>query len=183
MTDPLFIPQSQTGTLWLFHLNPANPQARILAEAPTDATIAASLGLPSIPPGSAEVIRLADISALGLRGFLLSGHDVRADALGPGTESLDTLCGHVLIVPSRIAALGDVTLHPGPGLVPLGAFTQATAAPARLQTPEPERPGTQAHPSPQTPAPRTGAAAVVLVLALVAVALAFVLFGVVRWPN
>lgn len=182
MTDPLFIPQSQSGSLRLFRIDPASAQARTLAEAPTPATIAASLGLARLPPGSAEVIRLADISAMGLRAFLIQGHDVMAGALGPGTEWLDALEGHVLIVQPSIAAMGAVTLRPGPGLSPLGVFAQGSAAPTPLSVPDPERPFAPGAPPSPTPKQRSGGAAILL-LALVVIVVALGLFGVPLWPN
>ena len=173
MTEAVSIPQSETGILRLYRIDPAAPQARLLAEAPTSATIAAALGLPSIPPNSAEVIRLADVAALGLRGYLTQGYDVLPEAFGPGTESLDALEGHVLIVKSSIATMGAVTLRPGPGLSPLGAFQQGTAPPTPLHVPAPERPFAPGQ-SPITPEPTSkmgkGGAVVLILLALVVLA-------------
>ena len=182
MSGAITITQSQAPALLVFHLNPEVPRARILAEAPTPATIAACLGLQAIPPGSAEVVRLGDIAALGLRTFLESGHDVRAEALGPGSEVLDTLQGHILIVHGRIAEQGAVTLHPGAELVPLGAYPLATAASARLQTPEPERTVTLPPPNTPTARQRGRATVVFLLLALVVATLVLVMFGVPLWP-
>lgn len=182
MTAPLIITQSQAPALHLFHLNPAQAQARLLAEAPTPATIAAALGLQTLPPGGAEVIRLADIEALGLRSFLETGLDVRPEALAPLAHTFAALHGHVLIVHPRIASTGDVTLYPGPGLVPLGSVPQATAAPARLQTPEPARMGDHLTPQTSAPANPKGGAAVLVLLVLIVALIAFVVLGVPLWP-
>jgi len=181
MTDPLIIPQSHTPALRLFHLDPTDPQARILAEAPTQAIIAASLGLPNIPPGSAEVVRLADISALGLRDFLVKAHDVTPEAVDP-EDTLDALDGHVLIVHPSIARNGAVTLHPGPGLHLLGAFATATPAPTPLHVPEPERPFAPGQTPIPTPAQRSGGGTVLLLLVLVVAVIVLGVLGVPLWP-
>ncbi len=180
MTDMVSIPQSETGILRLFRIDPEGAQARMLVEAPTPATIAAALGLPSIPPNSAEVIRLADISALGLRDYLTQGYDVLPTAFGPGSESLDALGGYVLIVKSSVASMGAVVLRPGPGLSPLGAFKQGTASPTPLHVSEPDRPFPPGQ-FPITPEPpsKLGRGGAVVLILVVLVVLAFIaVFGI-----
>ncbi len=184
MTDPLFIPQSAAAALRLFHIVPDYPLARTLTEAPNPATIAAALGLTALPPNGAEVIRLDDIAALGLRDFLIQGHDVLPQAMeGPDTAWLDALHGHILIVHARIAGAGDVTLRPGPGLRPLGTFAQGGPPPTPLHIPDAERPEATGLPAPRTTAQRGGGAAVLVLLAIVVALIALALFGLPRWRG
>jgi hypothetical protein len=178
----LIVPQSETATLRLFRIDPSDPKARLLAEAPTSATIAASLGLSSIPPSSAEVVRLADISVLGLRNYLTQGYDVLPDSFATDTD-IDSLSGHVLIVQSSVAAGGAVTLRPGPSLQLVGIFAQGRAAPTPLNVPEPEQdmsPG-QA-PAPMAPQ-RSGGIAVLAVLLFVVAVIGFALSGYAPWSR
>ncbi len=181
--DPLVIRQSAPPALHLFRIDPGFAQARTLAEAPTPAILAAALGLPHLPPNSAEVIRLADVTALGLRDFLVQGHDVQPGVLGPQTDWLDALDGHILVLHPSLTHAGDVTLYPCPGLSLLGAFALAAPAPTPLHLPEAERPVTMGAP-PSTPAmpAAKGSAMLIILLALIAALIALGLRFVIGWP-
>lgn len=176
MTDPLFMPQSQSPRLALFHLDPTQPQPRLLAEAPTPAIIAAALGLPALPPGSAEVIRLADVAALGLREYLTQAHDVMPDATEADRPALDALEGHVLIVRPTVAQDGAVTLHPAPGLRLQGVWPVGTPMQTPLHLPDAPRSADKRHAT-ATPLRRGSGRAVLVLLVVVAIVVVLAVLG------
>ena len=174
------------GTLWLFGYDvdaPGVKQRVQSPDAPTDAEIAGLLGLPDLPPYRAEVIALADIADLGLRGYLIEAHDVLPEAVGDAFAWLDTLRGHVLIVEPGLAATQPLDLQsPHPALRPIGRFAQGSPAPAALALPAAERPEILGSAAAPRPAQKSGAAAVLIILALMVLA-ALALFGVPIWPR
>lgn len=178
MSDPLNIPQGEQGVLRLFTLDPAqiNLGTAILdPTAPTEAELAALLGTATLPPLSVEVVRLSDVAALGLRDFLIEGHDVLPEALGPAVDWLDRLTGFVLIVHPTIAADGAVQLerlHTGVAFA--GAFPTGRAPPASLSLPEAEKPVTLVGPASPLGKRGAGSAALVVLVIVMILLVAFV---------
>lgn len=179
MTD-IGLKMGERGKLRLFTLDEESPDLRLIApdlRKAADVTIAQLLGLPTLPPNSAEIIRIDDVSALGLRDFLIEGHDVLPEALGPDFDWLDKLKGHVLLVHSAMSADGDVTLHPAPGVGFVGVFPLATAPLAPIHIPAKERPETLGGVAQPPARSAKGGGAILLLLALLA-AIGLLLFGV-----
>lgn len=188
MAEVLSIPKGEWGVLRVFAVDPHRADLSTWVrdlDAPMDVELAHVLGQNDIPPQSVELLRLSDVAALGLRDFLIEGHDVRPEALDERFSWLDQLTGYVLIVHPAIAADGPVTFRDLPeGVSFVGAFAQAQAAPPPLSLPEPEKPQTLSGPAAPPGKKGAGTAAVLalfMVLLLVLVVLVFVL-GVPIWP-
>lgn len=172
---------SDRGQLRLFTI--AEGQADLLALLPDPPTRragnpAALLGVDTLPQGSADLIRIDDISALGLCDFLIEGHDVIPDSLDEDAGWLDALRGHVLLVHASVAQTADITLRPRLGVTLAGTFPIAAAPLAPIQIPgadSTETLGGVVAPS----GPHSGKGGAVVVLILVAVvALVLLLLGV-----
>lgn len=181
MTADVTIPLGQHGQLHLFTLDPAQPDLSALLHDPdavTDAALARLLGLAEVPTQSVELIRLADVSALGLRDFLIEGHDVLPEALGDAFEWLDDLTGFVLIVHASIATTAPVQIDRLPaGVAYVGAFAIGTPPPTPLSLPEAEMPVTLSGPAAPRAKKGAGTAALMAVFVLILV-LGLLLFGV-----
>ena len=177
--DDLTIPHGQRGILRLFSYDISHPEiARTVQDpdAPTEAELARLFGRDKVIAGSIEVVRLADVASLGLRDFLIEGHDVLPEALAAHSDVLDRLTGHVLIVHPSIAAHGAVDLrHTVPGVAYVGAFALGLPAPPPLALPEHEKPVALGGAPAPRPKQGSGALVGVLLLALVVFVMVFVL--------
>jgi hypothetical protein len=186
MTADIAIPLGQHGQLHLFTLDPAQPDLSKFLRDPdgvTDAMLAQLLGLSEVPTGSVELIRLADVSALGLRDFLIEGHDVLPETLGDAFAWLDDLTGFALIVHAAIATTTPVQIDRLPtGVAYIGAFAIGTPPPTPLSLPETELPVNLSGPAAPSAKKGAGTAALMAVFVLILV-LGLLLFGVPRWPN
>jgi hypothetical protein len=144
MSDPVTIPAGERGVLRLFRLDPeVMPIITTFRDpsAPTPKELGHLLGLPTVPTGSIDLISLADVSALGLRAFLIEGHDVLPEAVDEGFAWLDDLTGYALIVHASIAARATMQIENLPlGVTYVGAFAVGAPPPTPLSLPEAERP-------------------------------------------
>lgn len=185
MTAKATINLGQHGLINLFTLDPAQPDLSTLLrdlDAVTDTTLARLLGLATVPAQSVELIRLSDVSALGLRDFLIEGHDVLPEALGDAFAWLDNLTGFALIVHASIAATAPVQIDRLPdGVAYVGAFVLGTQPPTPLSLPEAELPVNLSGPAAPSAKRGTGTAALMAVFVLLLV-LGLLIFGVPLWP-
>lgn len=170
MTAEVTIPVGQSGVLHLFTMQSVEAGLATFVHdpsAPTQAELARLLGLPKVPAQSVDLIRLTDVTALGLRGFLIEGHDVLPEALGDAYAWLDDLTGFVLIAHASIAATLPVQINRLPaGVAYVGAFALGTPTPTPLSLPEAERPVILSGPPAKRLAKGTGMAALLVILAV-----------------
>ena len=184
MTGDMKIVLGQHGLLHIFTLDPAQPDLTNLWRDPdsvTDATLARLLGLATVPTRSVELIRLADVSALGLRDFLIEGHDVLPEALGDAFAWLDDLTGCVLIAHASISPAPIQIRDLPAGVAYAGAFALGTPPPTPLSLPEAELAVTLSGPGAPPVKKGAGTAALMAVFVLM-ILLGLLLFGVPGWP-
>ena len=170
VTAEVMIPVGQSSVLHLYTMQSVETGLATFVRdpsAPTQAELARLLGLPKVPAQSVELIRLTDVTALGLRGFLIEGHDVLPEALGDAYAWLDDLTGFVLIVHPSIAATVPVQINRLPtGVAYVGAFALGSPAPTPLSLPEAELPVILSGPPAKQRAKGTGTAALLVTLAV-----------------
>lgn len=82
------------------------------------------LGDPDLDPAFVELFDLADLSGLGLAGYLAEGLGVPEAVLAADRARLDAVTGPVLILLSRAQHGRAVTLSPDPRLTLVGTYTE-----------------------------------------------------------
>lgn len=90
------------------------------------ALVAALLRDPDLDPAFVEIFDLADLSGVGLAGYLTEGLGVPDAAVAADRTRLDALQGPVLILLSKALHGRAVTLTPDPRLTLVGTFAEAS---------------------------------------------------------
>lgn len=137
MSDPLDVRPGEARVVRLFHLDLPPEQIRFLRDEP--AALADILGVGTLDPVQADLLRLADLDDLGLSGYLTEGMGVPAAALVGDAARLDTLEGHALIVRSAAFDPGGQRLAPKPGVALIAHYGEpgpdwTATAPIRTQS-------------------------------------------------
>lgn len=86
--------------------------------------VQALLGDPDIDPAHVELFEVADLSDLGLAGYLTEGLGIADAALVADRPRLDALKGPVLILLSQALHGREVTLTPDPRLTLIGTYRE-----------------------------------------------------------
>lgn len=87
----------------------------------------ALLGDPHLDPAFIEIFDLADLSGVGLSGYLIEGLGVPEVALASDRARLDALKGPVLILLSKALHGREVALTPDPRLTLIGTYAEERA--------------------------------------------------------
>ena len=87
------------------------------------ALVAELLGNPDLDPAFVEIFDVADLSGVGLAGYLTDGLGVPEQAI-PDPARLDALKGPVLILLSKALHGREVTLTPDPRLTLMGTYAE-----------------------------------------------------------
>lgn len=119
--------------------------------------VADLLGDPDLDPAFVEIFDVADLSGVGLSGYLTEGLGVLEAALARDRARLDALKGPVLTLLSKALHGREVTLTPDPRLTLVGTYAedrppvhfqplpttaaQGTLAPSLPPDRTPQRPG------------------------------------------
>lgn len=82
------------------------------------------LGDPDLDPAYVELFDVADLTGVGLSGYLTEGLGVPEAALARDRLRLDSLTGPVLILLSRALHGREVTLTPDPRLTLVGTYVE-----------------------------------------------------------
>lgn len=90
----------------------------------TAALAAGLLGLADLDPAFVELFDSADLSSLGLSGYLAEGLGVPEAQIAPHKARLDGLTGPVLILRSSALQGRGATLTPDPRLTLIASFTE-----------------------------------------------------------
>lgn len=90
----------------------------------TAALAAGLLGLSDLDPAFVELFDTADLSSLGLSGYLAEGLGVPDAQIAPQRARLDALQGPVLILLSSALQGRGATLTPDPRLTLIASFTE-----------------------------------------------------------
>jgi hypothetical protein len=86
--------------------------------------VANLLGDPDLDPAYIEIFDLAELSGVGLAGYLTEGLGVPAPALAADRARLEALKGPVLILLSKALHGRKVTLTPDPRLTLVGTYAE-----------------------------------------------------------
>lgn len=86
--------------------------------------VADLLGDPDLDPAFVEIFDLADLSIVGLAGYLSEGLGVPAPALAADRARLEALKGPVLILLSKALHGRAITLIPDPRLTLVGTYVE-----------------------------------------------------------
>jgi len=98
----------------------------------TPEALSSVLGTPLSRPDQAEVLDTADISSMGLTGYLLAGFDVDPEAAAQQRARLDALTGHVLLLRAAALPPGGATLSPAPALTHIATLPELNALPPAM---------------------------------------------------
>jgi hypothetical protein len=128
------------------------------------------LGDPDVDPTHVELFDVADLSDIGLAGYLTDGLGVPDAALANDRARLEALTGPVLILLSKALHGREVQLTPDPRLTLIGTYTE-DRPPVRFEPlPTSAAAGVLNPASPPVPARRPMGAFVLLGLALILIA-------------
>lgn len=148
MNDALSVRKDETGVVRLFRLDMPPEQARFLQAEP--AALADKLGVTSLDPDQADVVRIDDLDDLGLAGYLTEGIGVADAAIASDRAMLDALRGYVLVLLSRAFGGQATEIRPGDGVTLLRTYGQVpidrTGGPIEAES---ARPGGRARKSPR----------------------------------
>lgn len=120
------------------------------------------LGDPVIDPTYVELFDVADLSDIGLAGYLTDGLGVPDAALAKDRARLETLTGPVLILLSKALHGREVQLRPDPRLTLIGTYTEDRPPVHFEPLPTSAAEGVLNPASPPPPAPRRPMGAFVL---------------------
>lgn len=115
----------ETGVIRVFALN--RPPEEITRDLKTRGAerIAGDLLDTKIASGGAEIVALADLTGVGLSGYLADGYAVPAEQLSEMRRKLDALDGYAMLVFSSAFDGRAATLTPGPDATLIGTFGEA----------------------------------------------------------
>lgn len=141
--------------------------------------VPALLGDPDLDPAFVELFDVADLSDIGLAGYLNEGLGVPDTALAMDRNRLMTLTGPVLILLSKALHGREARLTPDPRLTLIGTYTEDRPPVHFEPLPTSAAKGVLNPAAPPLPAPRRPMGAFVLLgLALLLVALVAVWLAV-----
>jgi len=107
MSTSLTIPAAERHKLRLFQLDLPPEQIRFLRE---PGAVADLLGCDGLAESGIQLIRIEDLDALGLSGFLVQGCDIPEDQIAANTDALNTAYGTVLALASSAFQDRETTL-------------------------------------------------------------------------
>ena len=81
------------------------------------------LGVDQLDPSWAEIVKVDDLTGIGLTGYLTDGYDIEDSALAGDRGRLNALDGHVLVLSSR-AFTARTEITPGPELRHIGTYAE-----------------------------------------------------------
>ncbi|PZQ96692.1 MAG: hypothetical protein DI533_13960 [Cereibacter sphaeroides] len=137
--------------------------------------VAALLGLDTIDPAFVEIVDVADLSDVGLGGYLIEGSAAVEKQIAADRAWLDEQNGHVMIVYSRAFGGHAATLQPDKRLKLIGVYAE-DVPPVRFEPlPSDSAQGTLSGPRPKTP---MSDARVSGMVAVVVLAVLFILVAV-----
>ena len=120
MNAGLTIADSDSHRLWVFALNRTPDEIAALA----DPAVAALLGVAALDRAFVEIFDVADLTGLGLAGYLAKGNAIPEAQLAPDSARLDAQQGPVLILFAQALPNRPVTLHPDPRLTLIGSYAE-----------------------------------------------------------
>lgn len=176
----LLITPNEHGLIRVFAVNRVPAEVSSALKAQDKIALAADLLGHPIAQGGAEVFPVADLSSIGLSGYLADGYAVPEDQLKAARAKLDALEGYVLLVFSAAFEGQAVALSPGPELTLIGTFGEARPEMPSLPLESDAAQPYTGTPSPTPPIPPKGRAGGSLMIVGGIVLVALVLWLVLR---
>lgn len=129
MSDRMQVSATEAGLVRVFAIDlpPDGIAGFTDPDSPDIATIRDALGAVVLSPDHVDLVRLADLGALGLDGYLTEGLGVAADEIAPDRARLRALTGYVLVLPSRAFAGTAQVLTPRAPLRWIGTYAEPQA--------------------------------------------------------
>lgn len=125
MTTPLHIPQGEHGKIRVFAVNRPVGEMQSALQTMSKQDLARDLlANASLDTSTAELFPVADLTGVGLPGYLTEGYAVGTAQVDPDRARLDALEGYVLIVFSETFGTREMTLTPGADLTLIGTYTE-----------------------------------------------------------
>ncbi len=178
----LTVSKHERGIVRVFALSMTDAEAKALrdnAATSEDAPLpqAEALGIAQVDSTFTEVFPVADISEIGLTGYLEQGNGIDGTQLAPDRAKLDALEGWVFLVYSSAFGGADCTLSPSRALTLIGSYSEPGVDWSSTQTLTSESATGSAAPARKTPsdAAMSGRIATLVLLFL------FALVGVMIW--
>ena len=176
----LHIPAHEQGVIYVFAVNRAPTQLRQALKTTGKDALVAELLDHTLPATGTELIATADLTGVGLSGYLAEGYAVPDAQLKGMRAKLDALDGYVLLVFSSAFEGRETTLNVTPDVTYIGRFGEyqpdTTPLPLEADAAAPYT-GTPPDAAPvATPRARYGSAVVALLLVLAAGILWWALF-------
>ncbi|ETX14846.1 aspartate carbamoyltransferase catalytic subunit [Roseivivax halodurans JCM 10272] len=134
MTE-IHIPAGESDVTRVFHLDlPAEAVARFSEETGTgEWPLQDALGADSLRKDQVEIVTLRDLGTMPLSAYLAQAYDLEGPDFARDRPKLDTLSGHVLVLPGRALGHSAQTLHVQAPLTHVGSYGEpkrsAPAAP------------------------------------------------------
>ncbi|WP_101065540.1 aspartate carbamoyltransferase catalytic subunit [Roseovarius salinarum] len=123
MSETVEVKPGEHGTVRVFAIDLPAEDVSAFAEPQDDAwPLRDALGSAHLDPDQVEVIALDDLAGLGLSAYLSEGHRIPDNQLADMKARLDSLRGHVLVLPSRAFGGQAQTLTPRAPLRLVGTF-------------------------------------------------------------
>lgn len=178
MTDPLDVGPHEHGMTRIFVAD-ADPGA---AQTPMTNDEAAALLGTDVDPAKVEVVPAGSLAGMGLSGYLVDGYGVSEDEIAGDRQTLDSLDGQIVLVPSS-AFRGETRIAPQSPLRFVGRYGEppAPAHEVMTHTPSDDRPDeprstAPVEPTPTEPAPRKVPVGAIVVGAIVVAVILVLLF-------
>jgi len=118
----IHIPRNEHGLIRVFAISRPPVDITSTISRQGKAAVAENLLGHPLPEGEFELFPMADLSGVGLSGYLSEGYAVPADQIAKHRRKLDALDGYVLLVFSKAFDGAEITLSPGPDLTLIGTF-------------------------------------------------------------
>ncbi|GGG68238.1 hypothetical protein GCM10011415_14270 [Salipiger pallidus] len=120
---------SETGTVRLFHLDlPPEAVNRFATQAGTgEYPLQYGLGARRLRPGFVDVVSIRDLGEMSLSSYMAEAHQVSGDDFRQMRQRIDSLSGHVVILPSQAFDHTSQELTIATPLRWIGTFSEVSA--------------------------------------------------------
>lgn len=177
MSDTIQIKSGEQGVVRVFDVDLPAEEVPAFVRRNGSWPLRDALGAQHLEPDRAEVLNVADLTGVGLAGYLEEGMGVPPDQIAPLRARLNALSGAVLVLPSRAFGGTEQVLAPRAPLHLVATFTEGrdpvTFDPLPDESartpPEPLAPVTRKPPSDAAMSGRVATIALLVLAILVAV--------------
>ncbi len=174
MSDRIEIKSSETGIVRVFAVDISTDEIGAFTARNGRWPLREALGAETLDPEHIQVFDAADLTGVGLPGYLIDGHAIPEDQIAPLRGRLEAQTGTVMVITSSAFSSTAQVLTPRAPLRLIASFSEAHTpitfgalpdASAQPQQPDPDTPAPRKKPSDAAMSGRV-AMVVLLVLAL-----------------